>query len=184
MRNKKSKVLLVVSRLVGFGGVFACMLAAIVYLLGQVNGSNDTPVDLGALYIIAVLAVVCVVVGVALRIASHRAAKAESDDLDISEVVEDAVDEILDSYDEAVDTIGETVGEAVEEVEDAVVDAAQASKFLLTPERKEKIVKAVKKNAPVVLAVVATAAVSVALHNSAKEKQKARVRKNILDLLY
>ena len=184
MRNKKSKGLLITSKLIGFGGVFACMLALIIYMFGFANGTADGSFNVGGVYIIAALAVVCVVVGVALRIASNRAAKAEEDDLDVSEVVEDAVDEILDSYDEAVDAIGETVGEAVEEVEDAVVDAAQASRFLLTPERKEKIVKAVKKNAPVVLAVVATAAVSVAMHKSAKEKEKARVRRNILDLLY
>ena len=184
MRNKKSKVLLVVSRLIGIGGVFACMLAAIVYLLGQVGNTNGDP-NMGMVIVYAVIAVVCAVAGIVLRIASHRAAvAAEDDDLDISDVVEDAVDEVLDSYDEAVDAIGEAVGEAVEEVEDAVVEVAETSKFLLTPERKEKIVKAVKKNAPVVLAVVATAAVSVALHNSAKEKQKAKVRRNILDLLY
>ena len=183
MRNKKSKVLLVVSRLIGIGGVFACMLAAIVYLLGQVGNTNGDP-NMGMVIVYAVIAVVCAVAGIVLRIASHRAALAAEDDLDIGEVVEDAVDEVLDSYDEAVDAIGEAVGEAVEEVEDAVVEVAETSKFLLTPERKEKIVKAVKKNAPVVLAVVATAAVSVALHNSAKEKQKAKVRRNILDLLY
>ena len=183
MRNKKSNRLLVISRLVGCSGVFACMLAAIIYLLQQVNNPESTfnPVNL---YIIAVLAVVFVAVAFALRVASNRAAMEAEDDLDVSEVVEDAVDEVLDSYNEATETIGEAVEEAAEDVENAVAEATLTSRLQLTPERKEKIVKVVKKNAPVILAVVATAAVSVALHNSSKNRQKAKVRRSILDLLY
>lgn len=183
MRNKKSNRLLILSRLVGFSGVFACMLATIVYLLLQVS-NPDNAFDPVNLYIIAVLAVVFVAVAIALRVLSNRAALEGEDDLDISEVVEDAVDEALDSYDEAADVIDEVVDETAEEVEDAVAEATLTNKFQLTPEKKEKIVKAVKKNAPVVLAVVATAAVSVALHNSSKNRQKAKVRRSILDLLY
>ena len=182
MSNMKSNRLLITSKLVGIIGVFACMLTAIIYLLLQVGGDANTfePVSI---YIIAGLCVVFVAVSVLLRVMSNRAA-AESEDeaVDVDEVVEDAVDEVLDSYDETV----ETVEEVAEAVEDEVVEAApQATSGLqLTPEKKEKIVKAVKKNAPVVLAVVATAAVSVALHKSAKNRQKAKVRKSILDLLY
>ena len=186
MRNEKSNRLLVISRLVGFSGVFACMMAAIVYLLLHVIGVAGVynPVSL---YIIAALAVVFVAVALILRAASNRAAKVEvvdEDELDeVSEVVEDAVEEVLDDYADTVDTISDIVDEAIDEVEDTLVEASKGI-LQLTPEKKEKIVKTVKKNAPVVLAVAATAAISIALNKSAQEKQRARVRKSILDLLY
>ena len=187
MRNVKSNRLLVISRLVGCSGVFACMLAAIIYLLLQVTGDSGS-FNPGSLFIIGALAVVFVVIAVVLRVMSNRAAKEAEDELEISEVVEDAVEEVIDSCVDAVDTICEAVDEAVEEVGETVEETAEevASKGILqlTPEKKEKIVKAVKKNAPVVLAVAATAAVSIAMHNSAKQRQKAKVRKSILDLLY
>ena len=183
MRNAKSNRLLVISRLVGCAGVFACMLAAIIYLLMQVNGDAGSynPVSL---YIIAALAVVVVVIAVVLRVMSNRAAKEETgDELEIGEVVEDAVEEVLETCADAAESICETLDEAVEEVEETVEEAASKGILQLTPEKKEKIVKVVKKNAPVVLAVAATAAVSIALHNSAKQRQRAKVRKSILDLL-
>ena len=179
MNNMKSNRLLVASRLVGIVGVFACMLTAIIYLLLQV-GSDANSFNPVSIYIIAALCVVVVALSVLLRVMSNRAAMVE-DDEDADEVVEDAVDEVLDSYDEA----DETVVEEIDTDENDVVEAApETSGFQLTPEKKEKIVKAVKKNAPVVLAVVATAVVATAMHNSAKNKQKAKVRKSILDLLY
>lgn len=181
MRNMKSNRLLIISRLVGISGVFACMLATIVYLLLQVNGTANS-FNPANLYIIAILAVVFVAVAFALRAMSNYIALRAEDDLDVCEVVEDAVDEALDSYGEASDTVVDAVEETAEAEEGA--EAAQTSRLQLTPEKKEKIVKAVKKNAPVVLAVVATAAVSIALHNSSKNRQKAKVRKSILDLLY
>ena len=178
MSNLKSNRLLVASRLVGIIGVFACMMAAIVYLLLQV-GSGASTFDPVSLYIIAALSVVFIALSVALRVMSNRAALKE-DDMDVEEVVEDAVDEVLDSYDEA----DETVVDAVEAVEDAVVETAPQTSGLLAPDRKEKIVKAVKKNAPVVLAVVATAVVAGAMHNASKNRQKAKVRRSFLDLFY
>ena len=184
MRNVKSNRLLAISRLVGASGVFACMLAAIVYLLLQVNGTADS-FNPANLYIIAILAVVFVAASVAMRAVSNRIALGAEDDLETVEVVEDAVDEELDSCDEVADDIVEAEKDSVEALEEGTVaEDAQTSKLQLTPEKKEKIVKAVKKNAPVILAVVATAAVSVALHNSAKNRQKNKVRKSILDLLY
>jgi low affinity Fe/Cu permease len=186
MRNVKSNRLLVISRLVGASGVFACMLAAIVYLLLQVNGTANS-FNPANLYIIAALAVVFVAASLALRAVSNRIALESEDDLDTIEVVEDAVDEELDSCDEVAEAIVEVEDEDEDEteaVEGTVAEVAQPSKLQLTPEKKEKIVKTVKKNAPVILAVVATAAVSVALHNSAKNRQKKKVRQSILDLLY
>ena len=109
MRNVKSNRLLVISRLVGASGVFACMLAAIVYLLLQVNGTANS-FNPANLYIIAALAVVFVAASLALRAVSNRIALESEDDLDTIEVVEDAVDEELDSCDE--------VAEAIVEVED------------------------------------------------------------------
>jgi NADH:ubiquinone oxidoreductase subunit 6 (subunit J) len=183
MRNAKSNRLLVISRLVGSLGVFACMLAAVIYMMLTVSGNAGeyNPVNI---YIIAALAVVFVVIAVILRVMSNRAAKEAEDELDISEVVEDAVEEVLETCADAVDSICDTVDETVEDVEETVVEAASQGMLQLTPEKKEKIVKAVKKNAPVVLAVAATAALSIALHNSAKQRQQAKVRKSILDLLY
>ena len=179
MSNMKSNRLLVASRLVGIVGVFACMLTAIIYLLLQV-GSDAGSFNPVSIYIIAALCVVFVALSVLLRVSSNRAAAAE-DGEDAEEVVEDAVDEVLDSYDEA----DETVVDTVETDEAAVVETApEKSGFQLTPEKKEKIVKAVKKNAPVILAVVATAAVATAMHKSAKNRQKAKVRRSLLDLLY
>jgi hypothetical protein len=181
MRNEKSNRLLVLSRLIGISGVFACMMAAIVYLLLQVVGVAGvySPVSL---YIIAVLAVAFVAAALVLRAMSNAAARAE-DAFEVSEVVEDAVDEVLETCADAADEACETVEEIVEEA--APVEEATSKGILqLTPEKKEKIVKAVKKNAPVILAVAATAAISIAVSNSAKEKERARVRKSILDLLY
>ena len=181
MRNEKSNRLLVLSRLIGISGVFACMMAAIVYLLLQVVGVAGVynPVSL---YIIAVLAVAFVAVALILRAMSNAAARAE-DAFEVSEVVEDAVEEVLETCADAAGDADDTVVETVEEVVPA--DKATSQGILqLTPEKKEKIVKTVKKNAPVILAVAATAAISIAVSNSAKEKERARVRKSILDLLY
>lgn len=182
MRNAKSNRLLIISRLVGVSGVFACMLSAIIYLLLQVNGTahSFSPMNI---YIIAGLAVAFVAVAVILRAMSNRAAM-ESDDFEISEVVEDAVEEVLDPEEETAEIPVEAVEEAEETEEVAVTETTQKSGLQLTPEKKEKIVKAVKKNAPVILAVVATAAVSVALHNSAKNRQRKKIRRNFLDMLY
>lgn len=181
MRNVKSNRLLVISRLVGASGVFACMMTAIVYLLLQINGTADS-FNPAHLYIIAALAVVFVAASMALRAVSERVALESEDEADAIEVVEDAVDEALDSCDEVAEEIVEA--DDAEAIDGDVAEVAQTSKLQLTPEKKEKIVKTVKKNAPVILAVVATAAVSVALHNSAKNRQKKKVRQSILDLLY
>ena len=181
MRNEKSNRLLVLSRLIGISGVFACMMAAIVYLLLQVVGVAGVynPVSL---YIIAVLAVAFVAVALILRAMSNAAARAE-DAFEVSEVVEDAVEEVLETCADAAGDADDTVVETVEEVVPA--DKATSQGILqLTPEKKEKIVKTVKKNAPVILAVAATAAISVAVSKSARQKERARVRKTILDLLY
>ena len=184
MRNEKSNRLLAISRLVGASGVFACMLAAIVYLLLQVNGTADS-FNPANLYIIAILAVVFVAASVAVRAVSNRLALSEEDDLETVEVVEDAVDEELDSCDEVADAIVEAEDDSAEALEEGTVaEVAQTSKLQLTPEKKEKIVKTVKKNAPVVLAVVATATVSAMVYGAAKNRQKAKIRKSILDLLY
>ena len=183
MRNMKSNRLLVLSRLVGISGVLACMMAAIVYLLLQVAGVagvyNPT-----SLYIIAALAFAFVVAAFILRAMSNSIAK-EEDELELSEVVEDAVDEeVLDTDAEPVEPVVEAVEEAVEEVQAPVEEAPSKGILQLTPEKKEQIVKTVKKNAPIVLAVAATAAVSIALSNSAKRRERDRVRRSILDLLY
>ena len=186
MRNAKSNRLLVLSRLVGISGVFACMMAAIVYLLLQITGVagvyNPT-----SLYIIAVLAVVFVAIAFILRAMSNHAAKAEQNELELSEVVEDAVEEVLETDADLEESDLDVVDEIVEEVENAEESEEEApSKGILqlTPEKKEQIVKTVKKNAPIVLAVAATAAVSIALSNSAKRRERDRVRRSILDLLY
>lgn len=186
MRNAKSNRLLVLSRLVGISGVFACMMAAIVYLLLQITGVagvyNPT-----SLYIIAVLAVVFVAIAFTLRAVSNRAAKAEQNELELSEVVEDAVEEVLETDADLVDSDSDELDEIVEEiegVEETIEEAPSKGILQLTPEKKEQIVKTVKKNAPVVLAIAATAAVSIALSNSAKRRERDRVRRSILDLLY
>ena len=182
MRNEKSNRLLVISRLIGVSGVFACMMAAIIYLLlfvADVAG-KFSPVSL---YIIAALAVVFVAIALILRAMSNAAARAE-DDFETSEVVEDAVEEELDTVADPVDTIYEEVEETAEDVNGTAEQATSKGILQLTPEKKEKIVKTVKKNAPVILAVAATAAVSVAVSNSAKRRERDRVRRSILDLLY
>ena len=182
MRNEKSNRLLVLSRLIGFSGVFSCMMAALVYLLLQVVGIAGVynPVSL---YIIAALAVVFVAVALVLRAMSNAAARAE-DAFETSEVVEDAVDEVLEVCADAAEDADEMVEEIVEEAEPVAEEETSKGILQLTPETKEKIVKTVKKNAPVILAVAATAAISAVVSNSAKEKERARVRKSILDLLY
>ncbi len=182
MRNEKSNRLLVLSRLIGFSGVFSCMMAALVYLLLQVVGIAGVynPVSL---YIIAALAVAFVAVAFVLRAMSNAAARAEGA-FETSEVVEDAVDEVLEVCADAAEDADEMVEEIVEEAEPVAEEETSKGILQLTPEKKEKIVKTVKKNAPVILAVAATAAISAVVSNSAKEKERARVRKSILDLLY
>ena len=107
-------------------------------------------------------------------------AKSKEGKLSKSEINE-AVEEIVD---EVVEDLGEDV-EVVEETDSCCEKcAAIRSKLTMSPETKEKVVATVKKNIPVIVAVVATAAVTSALAKSAQEKKKAKARKTLLDFFY
>lgn len=196
MEKSKSRSLKLAANLIFVIGLCVCMLGAIVYLI-----LHELDVDMPFigtfqwehLYYVAALLGVFVVIAVIFRIAGIAAASKE-----MRLAAETEINEIPDAVDDSVDqseTETETDVPDQEDTDknDCVAAAAIPAKFCVSDllkgkpipdETKEKIVATVKKNAPVIAAVAATLTVSVIVGKLAKEKRKAKIRKNILDLLY
>ncbi len=184
MEKSKSRALRAWSRGIGYGGVGACMITAIIYFLLQQFGGKDVGAfDVNNLYIIAAAAGVFIVVALILRIASNIAKRGE--DAIIEEVIEDVIEEAVEEELEEEEAVEEEVA-AEEEApaEKRSIREIIREKANLTPEQKEKVVATLKKGAPIAAAVVATVVVTGTLNKLKNEKGKAKIRKNILDLLY
>ena len=189
MENTKGRGLLVASRLVGYIGVGACLLSAIAYMamhLANVNMDFIGGFSWDSLIYVAIAAAAFVVIAVALRIASNALRNKECD-----EVVEEAVEEA--PVEEVVEELPvEEIAEECEEVEATECEeegveeetCAVCKKLHITPEQKEKLIATVKANKNVIIAVAATATVSAIIASNAAKRRKAKIRRNILDLLY
>lgn len=182
MEKSKSRSLKVAANVVCIVGLLACLLGAIVYMILHeldIEIAFIGPFEWEHLYYVAALAGLFIIIALILRIAGNIAARKEA------LACEAEANEIAEEDDE-------TECCENEEAECEEAPAPAKTNYLLSvlkgkglsPEAKEKVVATVKKNAPVILAVAATATVSMLLAKSAKEKRKARVRRNILDLLY
>lgn len=188
MEKSKSRSLKVAANVVCIVGLLACLLGAIVYMILHeldVEIAFIGPFAWEHLYYVAALAGLFIIIALVLRIAGNVAAKKEA------LAREAAANEIAEAEDECDEAECCEDAEAEVACEEAPEAPAKTNYLLsvlkgkgISPETKEKVVATVKKNAPVILAVAATATVSMLLAKSAKEKRKARVRKNILDLLY
>ena len=188
MENTKGRGLLVASRLVGYIGVGACLLSAIAYMvmhLANVNMDFIGGFSWDSLIYVAIAAAAFVLIAVVLRIASN-ALRNKADDV-VEEVAEEAP--VEESVEEApVEEIAEECEEVeATECEEEVVEeetCAVCKKFHITPEQKEKLIATVKANKNVIIAVAATATVSAIIASNAAKRRKAKIRRNILDLLY
>ena len=198
MEKSKSRSLKVAANLIFVIGLCVCLLGAIAYLVLH-ELEIEVPV-IGAfqwehLYYVAALLGVFIVIALIVRIAGNVAARKEAKlaiaDLEVNEIA----DEAEEDYKTEADAEAEEACEAAEEEtnDEAAVAAAVPAKFSVADvlkgkpipaETKQKIVATVKKNAPVIVAVAATLTVSAVVSKMAKEKRKAKIRKNILDLLY
>jgi hypothetical protein len=87
-----------------------------------------------------------------------------------------------EALDEADDELFAELEAAEEEVAEEACPARK--KFQITPEQKEKLIATVKANKNVIIAVAATATVSAIIASNAAKRRKAKIRRNILDLLY
>jgi len=189
MENNKSRGLKVASRLVGYIGVAVCMIAAIAYLLMHQLGYQIK--FIGAFewtHIIYVGAVALgfILIAVILRIASRVAAK-KAVDVEEDNCIEEVVEEDVNCVEEVCEECESCEScEAVEEAADATgkCKVCQVIKEKLSPENREKIVAAVKKNAPVIVAVAATATAAVVIGKIVSDRKKAKIRRHLLDLLY
>ncbi len=184
MENTKGRGLLVASRLVGYIGVGACLLSAIAYMvmhLADVNMDFIGGFSWDSLIYVAIAAAAFIVIAVALRIASNVLRNKV-----VVEVVEEVVEE-EPVEEEIVEEVAEECEEVVaSECEEEVAEDAcpVCKKFHITPEQKEKLIATVKANKNVIIAVAATATVSAIIASNAAKRRKAKIRRNILDLLY
>ena len=186
MENNKSRKLKLASRLVGYIGFFACLIAAVVYFaIHQLGKEVAGGFQWTHIYIIAAAAGAFILIAIVLRILSNVAARralAEEEE-EVNEVEEEAAEEVIEICCE------EEEAECEEDAEEETPVAEKVGvvtiiKGKLTPENKEKIVAAVKKNAPVIIAVAATATAAVVIGKAVSDSRKAKIRRNILDLLY
>lgn len=196
MEKSKSRSLKVAANLIFVIGLCVCMLGAIAYLV-----LHELEVEIpfiGAfqwehLYYVAALLGVVIVIALIFRIAGNVAARKEARAGVAEAEINEAPEAPEDDKDQAlVEVEADVVDQGEEEAEPAEA-AAVPAKFsvadvlkgkAIPEETKQKIVATVKKNAPVIVAVAATLTVSAMVGKLAKEKRKAKIRKNILDLLY
>lgn len=183
MENNKSRKLKLASRLIGYIGFFACLIAAVIYFaIHQLDNEVAGGFKWEHLYIIAAAAGAFILIAIVLRILSNvvaRRALVEAE-AEINEIEEEEIEEMIEACCEETEEDEEAEEEAPAESKGVVA----IIKGKLTPENKEKIVAAVKKNAPVIIAVAATATAAVVIGKAINDSKKAKIRRNILKLLY
>lgn len=203
MKNMKAVRLHIAGRIVGFGGVFACLAAAIIWLiLVQTeslpynpitwNGKDYLSIDLA---IVAVIAIVFAVVGLILYAAGNHAEYAEEEKTyvatDSDDTGDTATEEETDDALFAVNTDETSDAESDEMTDEepeeekkkpAVVNFIETkAKEYIPEERLEKIqsvTKTVQKNAKIILPIAGTVIVAAVLAGSAKKKKQENIRKS------
>ena len=204
MKSTKSGKLITASRLVGYLGIGACLLASFLYLLLH-QIAKDTlektlgKFDLKSLIYVGIVAAVFLVVAVILRIASARAHRDEIYEENARlarEEQERAEAERLAAEQEKARKEAEEADAAAKaeaEAEAARLAAEkeevnQAGKTIVAyisrkiPEEQREVIGKVgaftKKNAKVIVAVAATVAVTSVIAKRKAEKETTRRRQN------
>ncbi|MBE6634211.1 MAG: hypothetical protein E7620_07735 [Ruminococcaceae bacterium] len=162
METKKSKKLRIASRLIGYIGVAICLLLIGLQVYGLVwnEGSLQVPVpftDKALLfgfewlwvYVTAAVAAVIILIAAILRAASAKAKKAAP----------------------VAATKGGKVRAAVASAKEKVQN------IQINDETKEKVTTFVKKNAPVIIAVLATFTVTATVDRIIMAKKLRRIRR-------
>lgn len=177
MKNCKSRKFKVISNMIGYIGVSVCLICAVVYLILHqlADPQRIGAFELGALILLAMIAVEVILVAFVFRIiAIAHARKERAAEINVA-AVEEAVNEVaLESVTFREETVGKP--ESPKQAQTGVL----LKNGKLTPEGKEKIVATVKKNAPVIAAVAATAAVCTVVGVAVHRRKKAKLRNSIL----
>lgn len=200
MKSTKSAKLRTASRLVGYIGIGACLLASFVYLLLH-EVANDKlekmlgKFDLKSLIFVGIAAAVFLVIAIILRAASASALRNEQYEEEVARKEQEAADaeaaEKARAEQEALDA--ENAEKAAAEAEEArkaeeKAAAMEGGKNFVAyigrniPEKqREAMVKVgefTKKNAKVIIAVAATVAITTAISRRKAEKETTRRRQN------
>lgn len=200
MKSTKSAKLRTASRLVGYIGIGACLLASFVYLLLH-EVANDKlekmlgKFDLKSLIFVGIAAAVFLVIAIILRAASASALRNEQYEEEVARKEQEDADreaaEKLKAMQDAADA--EAAEKAAAEAEEAQKaeekeKAIEGGKNFVAyigrniPEKqREAMVKVgefTKKNAKVIIAVAATVAITTAISKRKAEKETTRRRQN------
>ena len=202
MKSTKSAKLRTASRLVGYIGIGACLLASCLYLLLH-EVANDTlekmlgKFDLKSLIFVGIAAAVFLVIAIILRAASASASRNEQyeEEAEAARKAQEPADaeaaEKAKAIQEAADA--EAAEKAAAEAEEArkaeeKAAAMEGGKTFVAyigrniPEKqREAMVKVgefTKKNAKVIIAVAATVAITTAISRRKAEKETTRRRQN------
>lgn len=185
----KSKRLSLISRMVGFIGVFACLVGSFVYLLFTQVETLNLPFEWIYLAITGVAAVIFVIIALLIGGSANSykrlADEVEADRLEAERLLEEQKREELLALSQ-LNAVSEAY--ALETNQD--MQNAKPQRKLLgsvkLPEVPEKVKKNVHKIVPVAAvctAVVAAAAISSAQKKSAAAKRSAAVRKEFFNWL-
>lgn len=200
MKSTKSAKLRTASRLIGYIGIGACLLAACLYLLLH-EIANETlesmmgTFDIGSLLYVGIAAGVFLVIAIILRAASASAARAEAYEAELAaaraaqEAAEKEAAEKAAAEQAALDAAAAEQAaldaEAARKAEEKAAALAGGKTFVayigrnIPDKQKEAMAKVgafTKKNAKVIVAVAATAAVMTAISKRKAEKETTRRR--------
>ena len=202
MKSTKSAKLRTASRLVGYIGIGACLLAAFLYLLMHEIADDKLTQTIGAfdlksLIYVGIAAAAFLVIAIILRAASASARRAEQYEAEAAAAR--AAQEAAEK-EAAEKAAAEQAAADAEEAEQAALDAEEARKaeekaaaiaggktFVAyigrnIPEKQRaamvKVGEFTKKNAKVIAAVAVTAAVMTAISKRKAEKETTRRRQS------
>lgn len=170
METKKSKKLRTASRLIGYIGVAICLLLIGLQVYGLVwnEGSLQIPVPFTEVallftfewlwvYVTAGVAALIIVIAAILRAASAKAKKAAP---------------VAATKGDKVRAVVATAKEKVQSAKEKV----QNMNLQINEETKEKVTNFVKKNSPVIIAVLATFTVTATVDRIIMAKKIRRIR--------
>lgn len=177
MNNSKSRKFKIISNLIGYIGVSVCLICAVAYLILHQLADPMTvgPFRWEALALLVALAVEAVLVALVFRIVGIALAKRER---------AARVNVIKESTEVALEAISFQEESPAQTQTSKAPAKKQNPQYVkdgrLTSEGKEQIVATVKKNAPVIAAVVTTAAVCTVVGVALHKRKKAKLRNSIL----
>ena len=177
MNNSKSRKFKIISNLIGYIGVSVCLICAVAYLiLHQLADPMAVgPFRWEALILLVALAIEVILVALVFRIVGIALAKKErAARVNVIKENTEVALEAISFKEEAPAPVTAPKTPAKKQ------NACYMKDGRLTPEGKERIVATVKKNAPVIAAVVTTAAVCTVVGVALHKHKKAKLRNSIL----